>query len=180
MRRQTCGATRHYRARMDRTSEKYESPNGDGRIATREQRILRVSPDGMTASSIETVLLKRINDLAQAIRDKNIDHLMTFYAHDVVVFDLRPPLDARGAVVYRKHFERWFASFEGPIGFDLKDLRIVPGEGAAFCHYLSHITGTRPGGRKADYWVRGTTCFELRDEEGWLVSHEHISMPTPM
>jgi ketosteroid isomerase-like protein len=165
---------------MNRTSEQHASPNGDGTSAASDQRILRMSPAGNTASSIEAVLFKRIEDLAQAIRDKDVGHLMTFYAHDVVVFDLRPPLDARGAVVYRKNFERWFASFEGPIGFDLKDLRIVPGDGAAFCHYLSHITGTRPGDRKADYWVRGTTCFEHRGEEGWLVSHEHISMPTPM
>jgi ketosteroid isomerase-like protein len=165
---------------MNRTSEHHESPNGDGRSAASDQRILRMSPDGKAASSVEAVLFKRIDDLAKAIHDKNLDRLMTFYAHDVVVFDLRPPLDVRGAVVYRKNFERWFASFEGPIGFELKDLRIVPGEGAAFCHYLGHTTGTRPGDRKADYWVRGTTCFEYREEEGWLVSHEHISMPTPM
>jgi ketosteroid isomerase-like protein len=164
---------------MNRMTEHEEPPSGEG-ASESEQRILRMSPDGKSASSIEAVLFKRINDLAQAIRDKNVDHLMTFYAHDVVVFDLRPPLDARGAVVYRKSFERWFDSFEGAIGFDLKDLRIVPGEGAAFCHYLSHVTGKRPGDRKADYWVRGTTCFEHREEEGWLVTHEHISMPTPM
>ena len=156
---------------MYRASEPFESPNGDERSAAAEQRILRMSPDGV---------FKRIDDLAQAIRDKNIDRLMTFYAHDVVVFDLRPPLDTRGAVVYRKNFERWFATFEGPIGFELKDLRIAQSERAAFCHYLGHITGARPGERKADYWVRGTTCFELQDEEGWLVSHEHISMPMPM
>jgi ketosteroid isomerase-like protein len=165
---------------MNRMSEQYESPNGDGRSVTREQRILHMSPDGMAPSSIEAVLLERINDLAEAIRDKNIDHLMTFYSHDVVVFDVRPPLDVHGAVVYRKHFERWFDSFEGPIGFDLKDLRIVPGERAAFCHYLGHITGRRLGERRADYWVRGTTCFEHRRDQGWLVSHEHISTPTPM
>ena len=34
---------------------------------------------------------------------------MTFYANDVVVFDVRPPLDTRGADAYRQNFERWFA-----------------------------------------------------------------------
>jgi ketosteroid isomerase-like protein len=127
-------------------------------------------------SSIEEVLRKRIDELAQAIRDKDVDLLMTFYAPDVVAFDLVPPLHARGAHRYRENFERWFASFEGPLGFEHKDLRVAPGEGAAFCHYLALITGARAGGRKSGYWVRGTTCFEQLDGQ-WLVTHEHISMP---
>ena len=122
------------------------------------------------------MLRTRVDELAQAIRDKNLDHLMTCYAPDVVVFDVRPPLDTCGTGEYRKNFERWFASFEGPIGFEFTDLRIAPGEGAAFCHYLALVTGARPGGRFSGYWVRGTTCFEQRDDR-WLVTHEHISMP---
>jgi ketosteroid isomerase-like protein len=144
------------------------------------QRILSLHPDGLTASSIEAGLRRRIAELAQAIRDKNLDQLMAFYAPNVVVFDVRPPLDTRGAATYRQNFERWFASFEGPLGFEPMELRIVPGEPAAFCHYLALVTGTRPGGdRKSGYWVRGTTCFERRDGE-WLVTHEHISLPSAM
>ena len=144
------------------------------------QRILSMTPDGLTASSDEAALRRRIDELAQAIRDKNVDHLMTYYASDVVVFDLRPPLDVLGADKYRQNFEQWFASFEGPLGFELINPRIVPGEGAAFYHYLGLITGTRPGGdRKSGYWIRGTTCFERRDGQ-WLVTHEHISMPAAM
>ena len=138
-----------------------------------------MSPDGTTASSIDAILRQRIDGLAQAIRDKNIDHLMTFYAKDVIVFDARPPLDTRSADEYRHSFERWFGSFEGPIGFKYKDLRVVPGEGTAFCHYLGLVTGARPDGRKSGYWVRGTTCFERHAGE-WLVTHEHISMPTAL
>ena len=161
---------------MNRITEREERDQRNRESS--ERRILRMSPDGLTASSIDAVLRRRIEDLAQAIRDKNIDHVMTFYAADVVVFDVQPPLDARGADAYRKNFERWFASFEGPLGVEFIELRITPGEGAAFAHYLSLVTGTRPGGdRKSGYWVRGTTCFERRDGQ-WLVTHEHISMPS--
>ena len=138
-----------------------------------------MSPDGRTGSNIETGIRSRIEALAQAIRDKDVDRVMTFYANDVVVFDVRPPLDVQGADAYRKNFERWFASIEGPMGFDFLDLSISAGEGAAFSHYLGHITGVRPGDRRADYWVRGTSCFERRNGQ-WLITHEHISMPTPM
>jgi ketosteroid isomerase-like protein len=75
--------------------------------------------------------------------------------------------------------EQWFASFEGPLGFEHHALRIMPGEGAAFCHYLSLVSGARADGHITGYWVRGTTCFEQRAGQ-WLVTHEHISMPASM
>ena len=144
-----------------------------------EQRIVRMTPDGKSASSVQAVLHERIEGLAQAIREKDLDHLMGFYAPEVVAFDVQPPLDTRGAGEYGKNFERWFASFEGPISFELKNLRVVPGEFTAFCHYLALIVGAIPDDQKIGYWVRGTTCFERRDGT-WLVTHEHISMPSPM
>jgi ketosteroid isomerase-like protein len=144
---------------------------------TSRQRILSMTPDGKAGSSIEAGLRQRIEGLAQAIRDKNIEQLLSFYATDVGVFDLRPPLKVRGADAYRHNFEQWFASFEGPLGFEVHDLRVVPGEGVSFCHYLALVTGARPNGRTSGYWVRGTTCFERRDGE-WLVTHEHISTPS--
>jgi ketosteroid isomerase-like protein len=147
-----------------------------GEDARPEQRILRMTPDGKSASSIEATLRRRIEDLAQAIRDKDIDRLMSFYARDVLVFDVRPPRATRGAAAYRQNFERWFAHSAGPLGFEFKDLRVVPGEHTAFCHNLALVVGTAPG-HVSGYWVRGTTCFERRDGE-WLVTHEHISMPS--
>jgi ketosteroid isomerase-like protein len=161
---------------MSRISEREERAAMERARESDEQRILNMSPDGKTSASVTAVLRRRVDDIAQAIRDKNIERLLAFYAPDVTVFDLRPPLDVRGANAYRKNFEQWFGSFEGTLDFELHNLRIVPGEGAAFCHYLALVSGARPGGRKSGYWIRGTTCFERREGE-WLVSHEHISTP---
>jgi ketosteroid isomerase-like protein len=147
-----------------------------GESSRTEQRILRMTPDGKSSSSIETILRMRIDEIAQAIRDKDVVRLMAFYAHDVVAFDVRPPLDTRGADAYRQNFERWFGSFEGPLSFEVKNLRVVAGEATAFCHFIALIVGAKPG-RVTGYWVRGTTCFERRDGN-WLVTHEHISMPS--
>lgn len=145
-------------------------------LDTAEQRILSMSPDGKTGASLKSVLRRRVDDIAQAIRDKNLDQLMEFYARDVEVFDVRASLNTSGAGSYRNNFEAWFDSFEGPLNFEMHNLRIAPGDNTAFCHYLALVTGARPGGRTSGYWVRGTTCFERRDSE-WLVTHEHISMP---
>ena len=140
------------------------------------QRIHSMTPDGQRGGSIESVLRGRMNGLAQAIREKNLAQLTTFYDRDVEVFDLRASLNVPGIAGYRNNLEHWFDSFEGPLGFELHNLRVVPSESVAFCHYLALITGARPGGRRSGYWARGTTCFERREGE-WLVTHEHISIP---
>ena len=168
-----------YRRVMARITEREWRAAAERAQTLSGQRILSVVSDGKTNASIEAVLHRRVDALADAIRAKDVDRLLAFYAKDVVVFDLRPPLDVRGAHRYRENFEHWFASFDGPLGFEFKGLRVVPGEGVAFCHYLALVSGQRPGGRASGYWVRGTTCFERRAGE-WLITHEHISMPSSM
>jgi ketosteroid isomerase-like protein len=162
---------------MNRITEREDRAARDAAAESAGARILRMTPDGKTGTSMEVVLRNRIDALAQAIRDRNVDHLMTFYARDVEVFDVRPPLDVHGSDAYRQNFERFFGMFQGSLNFELNNLRVVPGEPAAFCHYLGLVSGTRPNGHQTSgYWVRGTTCFERRDGE-WIVTHEHISMP---
>jgi uncharacterized protein (TIGR02246 family) len=127
----------------------------------------------------DTSVRARIETLAQAIRDKDVDALMTHYAPDVVAYDVMPPLDVQGAAAYRKNFEKWFASMQGPIEYEMSDLALSMSESHAFCHALSHVKGTRKNGEKADYWVRVTTCLQKANGQ-WLVGHEHVSMPSNM
>ena len=121
----------------------------------------------------------RIETLAQALSAKQIDAVMAHYAPETVTFDLRAPLQIQGADAYRKNFEAWFASVQGPIEYELRDVRITMGAEVAFCHSLGHVKSTRIGGEKADYWVRVTSGFRKLNGR-WLIVHEHISMPLNM
>ena len=159
---------------MNRITGREDRAMAEHADGTPDLRILSMTPDGKTGTSIEAVLRQRLDGIAAAIRAKDVDRLMTFYAPDAVVFDIRPPLGVHGAVAYRQNFERWFASFEGALAFELHELRVAAGEGAAFSHYLGLVSGARSADHRAGYWVRGTTCFERRDGE-WLVTHEHVS-----
>jgi len=127
----------------------------------------------------EAPVRERIETLAQAIRDKNVDALMTHYAPDVYVFDVLPPLEVDGTDEYRKNYERWFASMQGPIDYEMNDLHISMSESHAFCFCLGHVKGMRPGGEKVDYWVRVTSCLQKANGQ-WLVGHEHVSKPVMM
>jgi uncharacterized protein (TIGR02246 family) len=136
-------------------------------------------PTSLRRATEDTSIHDRLESLAQAIRDKDIDAVMAHYAPDVVVFDVMPPLDVQGAADYRKNFERWFASLMGPINYQMNGLRISMSDSHAFCHFVAHVTGTSKTGEKADYWVRVTSCLQKANGQ-WLVAHEHVSMPASM
>ena len=135
------------------------------------------SPHDQTAA--EAPIRDRIETLTQAIRDKDVDALMTHYAPDVFVFDVMPPLDVHGTDDYRKNFEKWFASMQGPIDYQMNELHISMSESHAFTFCLGHVKGTSQGGDKVDYWVRVTSCFQKANGQ-WLVGHEHVSRPAGM
>jgi uncharacterized protein (TIGR02246 family) len=127
----------------------------------------------------DTQIHEFMDGLAQALRAKDINALMAHYAPDNVTFDLRPPTQVRGADAYRKNFEAWFASVQGSIDYEIRDLRIAMRDDVAFCHYLGHVRSTRTTGEKSDYWVRVTTGLEKMRGQ-WMVTHEHISVPFNM
>jgi ketosteroid isomerase-like protein len=120
---------------------------------------------------------QRVESLAQAIRNKNLEHVMWHYAPDVIVYDVTAPLDVRGIGAYRKKFERWFAAVAGRIHYDMLDVEVSAGEQQGIVHCLCHITGARTGGGRLDYWVRVTSGWKKIDGQ-WVITHEHVSMPT--
>jgi ketosteroid isomerase-like protein len=136
-------------------------------------------PKSTTLTQEDTQIRQRMDSLTQALRAKEIDALMAHYAPDMVTFDLRPPLQLQSADAYRKNFEAWFASVQGPIDFEIRDLRITMRDDIAFCHYLAHVKSTRITGENADYWVRATSGFQKMNGQ-WMITHEHISVPLYM
>ena len=68
---------------------------------------------------------------------------------------------------------------QGPIDFEIRELRITLSDEAAFCHSLCHVRSTSLTGAKLDYWVRVSNG--LRKTNGnWLITHEHVSVPLGM
>jgi uncharacterized protein (TIGR02246 family) len=120
-----------------------------------------------------------VGNMATAIRAKDVEALMTHYAPDVLAFDLLPPLQYSGADAIRKRVSAWFSSFEGSIGFEMRNLSITAGDDVAFCYSLNGVSGTSKGGAKVDMWWRATNCFR-RIDGTWLVTHGHSSEPFDM
>jgi uncharacterized protein (TIGR02246 family) len=132
-------------------------------------------PTTTTRTRDDAQIRECIDASARAIRAKDINALMAHYAPDVVTFDLMP-LQSQGVDAYRKNFEAWFASVQGPIDYETQDLRLTTRDDVAFCHYLGRVKSTRTTGEKTDYRVRVTAGLQRMNGE-WMVTHEHVSVP---
>jgi uncharacterized protein (TIGR02246 family) len=131
------------------------------------------------APAPEAEIRAMVEDMASAIRRKDADALIAHYAPDVFAFDLLPPLQYEGADALKQRATQWLASFEGPVGFEMRDLRITAGDDVAFCHSLNGVRGTSQSGARVDMWWRATVCLRRRDGE-WRVAHAHSSEPFDM
>ena len=127
-----------------------------------------------TSATAEAQISALIDAWAQAIRARDVNGVMSHYAADIVTFDLAPPLPYVGAEALRKNLQEWFATFRGPVGYEMRDLSITASDDVAFCHSRNRISGTRTNGEETDVWVRATVCYRKIDGK-WLVTHEHAS-----
>jgi ketosteroid isomerase-like protein len=118
--------------------------------------------------------------MTNAIRRKDAAAVVSYFGAEPVMFILAPPLQFKGDEGPGiKGVEDWFASFQGPIGYEIRDLNIETGGTVAFCHSLNRISGTRSDGTPTDIWVRET--LGLRKVGGeWKITHQHQSVPMYM
>jgi ketosteroid isomerase-like protein len=130
-------------------------------------------------TSDEAQIRALIETWATDLRAKRVDALMSHRAPEILLYDLAPPLLYRGADAYRKGLEEWFATFQGPIGYEIRDLRITAGDDVAFSTSLNWIGGARTNGEQTSVWVRTTMCFR-KQGDAWNVAHEHVSVPFHM
>jgi len=120
-----------------------------------------------------------IQDKAKAIRARDAAAALASYAPDVLSFDLIEPLQYIGAASVRERLNQWLSSFEGPIGFEVRDLSVTAGQDVAFTHSLNHVDAKTRDGRRIDMWWRATECYHKLNGR-WQVTHAHSSVPFEM
>src|SRR5688572_1121988 len=90
----------------------------------------------------EVRIRKLIDDREKAVRAGDVSGSMANIVPDIVSFDVVNPLQRIGSGDFKKRAEKWFASLEGPIGYELRDASITAGDDVAFSHGLSHVSAT--------------------------------------
>jgi ketosteroid isomerase-like protein len=120
-----------------------------------------------------------LDDRIDALRTRDAKRFMSHFADEFVTFELSPPLQYRFTAADRRNLtglEEWFASFKGPVEYEMRDLKTTTGKGVAFCHSLYRIAGTKTDGDEIDIWTRQTLCFRKINDE-WKITHSHMSAP---
>ena len=129
-----------------------------------------------TTMSLDEAEIRALTDeWADSVRSKDVDGVMSHYAPDVVVFGITPPLQYDGARAHRKHWETMFASFDGPVGYQMRDMILGVAGDVAFASSINRLSGTRNGETQGT-WMRVSLGLKKIDGE-WKVSHEHVSVP---
>ena len=127
----------------------------------------------------EATIRGRVDALLRAIRDRDVDGVMSVFAADVVSFDLGPPLSHGGGEVFRTHWRALFDAYRGQIEYDVRDLALAADGELAFSRSLNRMAGVAPDGQRAERWLRWTACWR-RIGGDWLIVHEHVSVPVDL
>ncbi|MGD0556550.1 MAG: nuclear transport factor 2 family protein [Streptosporangiaceae bacterium] len=131
----------------------------------------------MTTEIAEEQIRALLDDHAAAITAKDARRAVANYTPDAVSFSLAPPLRYAGDEVRDPAgIESWFQTWDGPIGYDIGKPVIEAGDYVAFCHGLTHLTGTKTDGEQVDLWFRSTIGLR-RTAAGWRIAHDHDSTP---
>jgi ketosteroid isomerase-like protein len=140
----------------------------------------RKDPD--SESSTERQVRALLAEWSDAHRLRDAGRIVAQLTADNVQFILAPPLQYRGGgqpAWDKPALEAWFNTFEGPVGFEVRDLHVTASGDVAFGHFLNCISATAIGQGPFALWCRATFGFRKLDGR-WRVAHVHTSVPFEM
>lgn len=118
-----------------------------------------------------------IEQRAAALRRKDAKGFVACQSADYALYSLYTmgsPLAADQAS--DEDVDGWFAGWDGPIGYEVRDLDIAADGDVAFCRGFARMSGTKTDGEVVDLWFRLTLGLR-RAADGWTIVHEHESVP---
>ena len=124
-------------------------------------------------TSQQDAIASLIRIRSRALSAKDADAVADCQSPGFVCYSLAPPLVSTGGVA---ELESWFATWDGPLGYEARDLVVIAGEDVAFAHGLVNMSGRKRDGYAVDMWFRITLGL-TRTVAGWKISHEHDSTP---
>jgi ketosteroid isomerase-like protein len=133
-----------------------------------------MQPGGTAEIQIKAV----IEAWADAVRRHDLSGILAHHEHDIVMFDVPPPLQSRGIDEYRKTWDLFFSYHQPSQAFDIEELAITAGEDVGFAVAIMRC-GPGTSSRLAE---QGGFLFRLtvglRNIDGdWRITHEHHSVP---
>ena len=137
------------------------------------------TPLPATANASDKAQIKALEQhIADGANARDVDAIVRNYAPDVLVFDIVPPREYKGADAFRKDWQGFFDRV-GSIRIENSDLNVAGDGKMAFATYIAHLTGKARDDNAIDVTMRITDV--LRKSSGkWLIVHEHVSVPVDL
>jgi PhnB protein len=125
----------------------------------------------------EVQVRRLIERRADALRTKSATETLATQAANYVQYPLNGVLQYAGeSAMTKDDFDAVFTAFEGPIGYEMKDLHVTVGDRVAVSNSLSRISAQVAGGPAMSMWFRKTLVFE-KNNGSWEIVLEHESVP---
>ncbi|MBD2777827.1 nuclear transport factor 2 family protein [Iningainema sp. BLCCT55] len=126
-------------------------------------------------TSKETQIRQLIADQQRAICAKDVDQIMSRYANEMIVFDVKPPFQTKGKEAWRQVWSECLPYFPDSFEMETRDLTITVNDNLAVAHWLFRFIG------KEDHpamqtWMRVTAVCQ-NNQGNWQILHEHLSVP---
>src|SRR5436190_2552294 len=100
----------------------------------------------MTDTESEAAIREVIERRVAATRIKDADGASEAFTDDVLTFDVVDPLQRVGNQSVKQRAREWFASFDGPVGYEVRDLTVRAGGDVGFAHCLYRVSGRLQSG----------------------------------
>jgi uncharacterized protein (TIGR02246 family) len=113
---------------------------------------------------------------SKAVRDENLAGIRADHDPEILMFDVPPPLLARGLDAYMETWKTFFAWSTKPVAFDFHDVKITAGPDVAFATAIGRCCGREGNGEGIQLEFRLTMGFRKRNGR-WCIVHEHHSVP---
>jgi len=115
-----------------------------------------------------------------AFRARDLDKLKSYYAKDVVAYDMPSPLSFKGIDSYLGSWQMALDMMSDFGPFETAEDKYFVSQDIGIYHGLCHMTGTsKKNNEKIDSWARYTGVLKKSGGE-WLIVHEHFSVPIDM
>ena len=128
-----------------------------------------------TITNHEAQIRQLIADQQRAICTKDVDQIMSHYAAEINLFDVKPPFQTQGKEAVRRVWEECLPYFPASFEMETRDLTITVNDNLATAHWLFRFTGEQDH-PAMQMWMRVTAVCQ-KNQGDWQILHEHISVP---
>ena len=125
----------------------------------------------------ESAIRGVITRWVEAIQAQNLEGVLVDHDPNIVMFDVPPPYNGiRGIDEYRKSWPPFFEWLRQGARFQLLELDVTAGADVGFAHALLRCGTPEEFESNPDNRLRITVGLR-KDDDRWVVVHEHHSFP---